>query len=313
MTTEMIDNSGIAEMIAEMTQNEQNMNRAPLAMGANVGLAIPAALMAPLPTNIPDAPVVSKGKTNREVITARDAWRHADFLCRNYVLNGLDNTLYNVYCANTTAKELWKSLEKKYKTEDAGVILHEIHVEGMQLSETFQVAAMIEKLSPSWKDFKNYLKHKRKEMNLEDLIVRLRIEEDNKFFEKKENQDWQYKSKANIVEHGQSSKGQSSKTKMKKFQNFGVKNKGNFKFTRRQMPNNRKAAGNPTGHWLEGGMDSALAGSQQRFGAMFGGLYWRLLAVVCDDNGEGWSPMVVGVDSLWFMVVLIWGGGSNGV
>ncbi|XP_057476852.1 uncharacterized protein LOC130764565 [Actinidia eriantha] len=114
-----------------------------------------------------DAPVVSESETNREVITARDAWGHADFLCRNYVLNGLDNSLYNVYCAKTTAKELWESLEKKYKTEDAGVkkfvvgrfleymmvdaktvisqvqefqlILHEIHAEGMQLSETFQI------------------------------------------------------------------------------------------------------------------------------------------------------------------------------
>ena len=34
-------------------------------------------------------------------------------------------------------------------------------------------------MPPSWKDFKNYLKHKRKELSIEDLIVRLRIEEDN--------------------------------------------------------------------------------------------------------------------------------------
>ncbi|GKC69397.1 hypothetical protein Tco_1115280 [Tanacetum coccineum] len=75
--------------------------------------------------------------------------------------------------ATTTAKELWESLERKYKTEDAGtkkfvvarfldykmvdsknvisqvqdlqVLLHDIHAEGMTLSETFQVAAIIEK------------------------------------------------------------------------------------------------------------------------------------------------------------------------
>ncbi|KAK6121886.1 hypothetical protein DH2020_044370 [Rehmannia glutinosa] len=41
----------------------------------------------------------------------------------------------------------------------------------MVVSESFQVAAIIEKLPPLWKDFKNYLKHKRKEMGLEDLIV----------------------------------------------------------------------------------------------------------------------------------------------
>ncbi|GJR08222.1 hypothetical protein Tco_0790874 [Tanacetum coccineum] len=106
-----------------------------------------------------------------------------------------------MYCKTTTAKELWESFEKKYKTEDARtkkhvvarflefkmvdaktvmsqvqdlqVVLHIIHAEGMNLSETFQEAAMIKKLPPSWVDFKNYLKHKRKEMSVEDLIVRL--------------------------------------------------------------------------------------------------------------------------------------------
>ncbi|GJV82426.1 retrovirus-related pol polyprotein from transposon TNT 1-94 [Tanacetum coccineum] len=49
-----------------------------------------------------------------------EAWKHSDFLCHNYVLNGLIDPLYNVYCKTTTAKELWESLERKYKTEDAG-------------------------------------------------------------------------------------------------------------------------------------------------------------------------------------------------
>ncbi|GJX02244.1 hypothetical protein Tco_0186157 [Tanacetum coccineum] len=43
------------------------------------------------------------------------------------------------------------------------------------------IAVIIEKLPQSWVEFKNYLKHKRNEMSVEDLIVRLRIEEeDNK-------------------------------------------------------------------------------------------------------------------------------------
>ncbi|GKC04708.1 hypothetical protein Tco_0996318, partial [Tanacetum coccineum] len=36
------------------------------------------------------------------------------------VLNGLVDSLYNVYYKTTIAKELWESLERKYKTEDAG-------------------------------------------------------------------------------------------------------------------------------------------------------------------------------------------------
>ena len=73
------------------------------------------------------------------------------------------------------------------------------------LRETFQVAAIIEKLPPTWKDIKNYLKHKIKEMSIEDLIFRLRIEEDNKGYKKKMAHN-PGEAKANFVEHGQSSK-----------------------------------------------------------------------------------------------------------
>ncbi|KAK3010910.1 hypothetical protein RJ639_012634 [Escallonia herrerae] len=125
------------------------------------------------------------------------------------------------------AKALWESLERKYKTEGAGskkfvvgkfldfkmvdskivisqvqefqLILHDIHAEGMVLGESFQVAALIEKLPPTWKNFKNYLKHKCKEMKLEDLIVRLRIEEDNRQSEKKAG-NYHQEAKANVVE-----------------------------------------------------------------------------------------------------------------
>ena len=179
-----------------------------------------------------DAPALKENKTNRQVVAAMEAWKHVDFLCRNYFLNGLEKTLYNVYCAFNTARELWESLDKKYKTEDARlkkfvvgkfldykmldtktvisqiqdlqVILHDIHAEGMSLSESFQVASIIEKLPPLWKEFKNYLKHKRKEMRLEDLIMRLRIEEDNRASEKKAGNGF-LESKANVVEQGHTS------------------------------------------------------------------------------------------------------------
>ena len=36
------------------------------------------------------------------------------------MLNGLTDSLYNVYSDKKTAKELWESLDRKYKFEDAG-------------------------------------------------------------------------------------------------------------------------------------------------------------------------------------------------
>ena len=67
------------------------------------------------------------------------------------------------------------------------------------MNDVFQVATIIEKLPPLWKDIKNNLKHKYKEMTLEDLIVRLRIEEDNKAVEKRSHGN-SVISEVNIVE-----------------------------------------------------------------------------------------------------------------
>ena len=114
------------------------------------------------------------------------------------------------------------------------MILHEIHAEGMTLSETFQVAAIIEKLPPVWKDFKNYLKHKRKEMKIEDLIVRLRIEEDNKGADRKVGNT--VVAKANVVEHGQSSIGKKkfpSDKRSKLGPKGGISKKPKFQFQRK--------------------------------------------------------------------------------
>ena len=73
------------------------------------------------------------------------------------------------------------------------------------LSESFQVAAIIKKRPFAWKDVKNYLKHKRKDMNIKDLIIRLRIEEDNRGSEMKGAHNLS-ETKANFMEHDQSSK-----------------------------------------------------------------------------------------------------------
>ena len=73
------------------------------------------------------------------------------------------------------------------QVQEFQLILHDIHAAGMLLSESFQVAIIIEKLPPSWKDFKNYVKHKYKKIRIEDIIPRLRIKKDNKLFEKRAN------------------------------------------------------------------------------------------------------------------------------
>ncbi|GJZ29223.1 hypothetical protein Tco_0573870 [Tanacetum coccineum] len=210
-----------------------------------------------LKETVPQVEPPAEGQSsNQQAVQAVEAWKHSEFLCRNYVLNGLVDSLYNVYCKTTTAKELWESLERKYKTEDAGtkkfvvarfldykmvdsksvvsqvqdlqVLLHDIHAEGMTLSETFQAAAIIEKLPPSWVEFKNYLKHKRKEMSVEDLVVRLRIEEDNKLAQK--DTYTPDSAKANMVEHAGSSSRFNSKGNKKDKRKNDKKSKGKSEY-----------------------------------------------------------------------------------
>ena len=65
-----------------------------------------------------EAPALKEGESDREVVATVDAWKHSDFLCRNYILNGLDNILYNVYSPLKSAKELLDSLKKKIQDRE---------------------------------------------------------------------------------------------------------------------------------------------------------------------------------------------------
>ena len=93
--------------------------------------------------------------------------------------------------------------------------MYEIEAEGTILPETFQVAIIVEKLPPAWRDFKNYLKHKRKEIKLKDLIVRLRIKEDDRKSEKRSSKK-SYKAKANVIEGSRGKPSTSKGLKWKK-------------------------------------------------------------------------------------------------
>ncbi|KAL0456423.1 UNVERIFIED_CONTAM: hypothetical protein Slati_0981500 [Sesamum latifolium] len=53
-----------------------------------------------------EAPIVFEGETHTQKMVAMDAWVHGDILCRNYILNGLSDTLYNVYSSAKTASPL---------------------------------------------------------------------------------------------------------------------------------------------------------------------------------------------------------------
>nr|GEX50403.1 zinc finger, CCHC-type [Tanacetum cinerariifolium] len=118
-------------------------------------------LTTPMPELLEDATV--------EAIRIRAKWENDDYICRGYILNGMSDSLFDVYTNVESAKELCDSLESK--------ILGQYTQHALKMDESIFVSSIIDKLSPSWKDFKHTLKHDKDDLSLVKLGSHLRIEE----------------------------------------------------------------------------------------------------------------------------------------
>lgn len=136
---------------------------------------------------------------------AIEAWKANEYNCRNYILNSPDDSLYDIYSTFGTAREIWESLDTKYKTkaacskrfsvgkflnyrmvdskpvmkqvEELQILTHELEVEGMGVNNNFLAGSIIDKLPHSWKNFKIYLKHLSVDITFEQLVLKLQVEE----------------------------------------------------------------------------------------------------------------------------------------
>ncbi|GJX87986.1 hypothetical protein Tco_0340000 [Tanacetum coccineum] len=54
-----------------------------------------------------------------EQIRKRAKWDNDDYVCRDLILNGMSDSLFDIYQNVESSKELWESLEAKYMAEDA--------------------------------------------------------------------------------------------------------------------------------------------------------------------------------------------------
>ncbi|GJW89410.1 hypothetical protein Tco_0164750 [Tanacetum coccineum] len=128
-------------------------------------------LTTPIPEDSGDDPTV-------EQVRKRAKWGNDDYVCRGLTLNGMSDSLFDIYQNVESFKELWDSLEAKYMVEDAS-------------SKKFLVSNFTNyKMTdsrPAWnntmnflvylEDFKHTLKHLKEELTLVELDSHLRIEE----------------------------------------------------------------------------------------------------------------------------------------
>ncbi|KAH9669996.1 hypothetical protein KPL70_022027 [Citrus sinensis] len=178
-----------------------------------------------------------------EVVKAARKRREDDeLICRGHILNTLSDRLYDLYNSMTSPVEIWNALEYKYKTEKEGTdkflvskyfefimvdtksILDQIHELQIivaklrelkvEISESFQVGAIIAKLPQSWNDYRKKLLHSKENITLEELKKHLVIEEETRSRESKDKHDY---TKVNVVQASKFSK------------NFKVKNDKKFK------------------------------------------------------------------------------------
>ncbi|XP_074266195.1 uncharacterized protein LOC141588662 [Silene latifolia] len=133
-------------------------------------------------------------------------------LVRGQMLSHMSNPIFDLFTNNKYAKSIWETLEKKYGADDAGKkkyvvgkwinfqmvevrpIMDQVHEyenlvadilsEGMKMCEVLQANVLIQRLLKSWDGYRNHLKHKKKDLTLEDLIGYLKIEKANKLQEK---------------------------------------------------------------------------------------------------------------------------------
>ncbi|CAH9085725.1 unnamed protein product, partial [Cuscuta epithymum] len=170
---------------------------------------------------------------------ARIKWLNDDEICKGHILNALSDGLFDVYQNTPTAKELRETLNNRYLTEDVTskkfltshfmnyvmshdrpisnqydemmCILGQMKQLNLNMDETISVSCILDKLPPSWKEFRKSLKRKKEDMSLRDLGTHIRVEEETRKLEKRDQPE---SSKINMIEEGKP--GQNSKHSGKK-------------------------------------------------------------------------------------------------
>ncbi|GKB08969.1 hypothetical protein Tco_0837281 [Tanacetum coccineum] len=115
-------------------------------------------------------------------VRKRAKWDNDDYVCRGLILNEA-----KYMAEDASSKKFLVSNFTNYKMTNSRPVLEQYNEllgiigrftqHKMNMDESIQVSCIIDKLPPSWKDFKHTLKHLKEELTLVELGSHLRIKE----------------------------------------------------------------------------------------------------------------------------------------
>jgi len=148
-------------------------------------------------------------------------------LACSYPLNNMSNPLSDLFVNFKSAEIIWTKLEATYGLDDVGKrkyvvgkwlqfqivedkpMMEQVHTyknlcakvlnEGVKMCEILEANVLIENFFPSWSDYRNHLKHKKKDLTLQELVSHMRTEEVNRLKDKLASLSLN-SSRANLVE-----------------------------------------------------------------------------------------------------------------
>ncbi|GKA95146.1 zinc finger, CCHC-type containing protein [Tanacetum coccineum] len=128
-------------------------------------------------------PVLEDGE-NATVDQMRNKWDNDDYVCRCLVLK--DSLEVKYMAEDASSKKFLVSNFTNYKMTDSRPVMKQYNEllgilerftqHKINMDEAIQVSRIIDKLHPSWKDFKHTLKHLKEKLTLVELDSYLRIE-----------------------------------------------------------------------------------------------------------------------------------------
>ncbi|CAN1732005.1 Retrovirus-related Pol polyprotein from transposon TNT 1-94 [Linum perenne] len=163
-----------------------------------------------------------------------------------HILSHMINPIFDLLVNNKSSKSILETLQKKYGGDDVGKkkyvvgawlkfqmtddkpIMDQVHqfenlttdvlAEEMHMCEILQANVLIEKLPESWSNYRNHLKHKKRDMTLEELVGHMKIEEANRLKDKDSIRS-SFSVKANLIEHGLSNRNKPQTSRKPAWQN----------------------------------------------------------------------------------------------